>query len=156
MRVGLSAFSRRCPLSTTAITNTLKIDKSRFPKLEEKDLEEHYIAGWGPGGQNVNKATNCCQLKHKPTGIIVKVHKSRVLEENRQIARMILAEKVDIFINGENSVSEQKKRLALKKMDMRDALNARRREMKAAFKDKLQQELEPPKTRSSQPEIENT
>ena len=45
-----------------------KIDFSKIPKLQESDLEEKYIRGWGPGGQNVNKATNAVFLKHTPTG----------------------------------------------------------------------------------------
>lgn len=46
-----------------------QIDRSKVPKLEEKDLEENFIKGSGPGGQNVNKRINCCQLRHKPTSI---------------------------------------------------------------------------------------
>lgn len=41
--------------------------------LDESDLEEKFIKGFGPGGQSVNKSSNCVQLKHLPTGIIVKV-----------------------------------------------------------------------------------
>lgn len=41
--------------------------------LNEDEMEENFIKGWGPGGQNVNKSSNCVQLIHKPTGIIVKV-----------------------------------------------------------------------------------
>lgn len=41
--------------------------------LSEDDLEEKFIKGWGPGGQKVNKSSNCVQLLHKPTGITIKV-----------------------------------------------------------------------------------
>ena len=44
------------------------VDKSRLPVLNEDDLEEQFIKGSGPGGQNVNKSTNCVLLKHLPTG----------------------------------------------------------------------------------------
>lgn len=44
------------------------IDYSRFPKLNEDELEENFISGHGPGGSKVNKKTNCVQLKHIPTG----------------------------------------------------------------------------------------
>lgn len=44
------------------------IDYSKFPTLKEKDIEEQFIQGHGPGGSNVNKSTNCVLLKHLPTG----------------------------------------------------------------------------------------
>lgn len=44
-----------------------------YPKINEVDLIETLTSGHGPGGQSVNKSTNCVVLKHKPTGIYVKV-----------------------------------------------------------------------------------
>lgn len=41
--------------------------------LNEDDMEENFIRGWGSGGQKVNKSNNCVQLIHKPTGIMIKV-----------------------------------------------------------------------------------
>lgn len=41
--------------------------------LNEEDMEEKFIKGSGPGGQSVNKSSNCVQLIHKPTGIMIKV-----------------------------------------------------------------------------------
>lgn len=48
-----------------------KIDTSRVPVLCEDELEEWFVKGSGPGGQNVNKRTNCCSLRHKPTGVVI-------------------------------------------------------------------------------------
>lgn len=45
-----------------------KIDTSRVPVLCEDELEEWFVKGSGPGGSNVNKRTNCCSLRHIPTG----------------------------------------------------------------------------------------
>ena len=42
-------------------------------KILAKDIEESFVKGNGPGGQKVNKSSNCVVLKHKPTGIVVKV-----------------------------------------------------------------------------------
>ena len=39
----------------------------------QDDLEEQFVKGGGPGGQSINKTSNCVVLKHKPTGIVVKV-----------------------------------------------------------------------------------
>lgn len=47
--------------------------KYPFPELVESELEEQFQRGSGPGGQAVAKTSNCCVLKHLPTGIVVKV-----------------------------------------------------------------------------------
>jgi len=44
--------------------------------LNDDDIEEKFVKGWGKGGQKVNKTNNCVELKHKPSGIIVKVRKN--------------------------------------------------------------------------------
>lgn len=45
----------------------------KFPEILERDLEESIVKGSGPGGQSVNKTSNCVVLLHKPSGIVVKV-----------------------------------------------------------------------------------
>lgn len=45
------------------------IDYSKVPKLLETDLKEKFVRGSGPGGQSVNKTSNCVFLTHIPTGI---------------------------------------------------------------------------------------
>lgn len=51
-------------------------------------------AGSGPGGQVINKSSICVSLIHRPTGIRVLVQETRSQEQNRKIARKLLAEKV--------------------------------------------------------------
>ncbi|KAL8180159.1 UNVERIFIED_CONTAM: hypothetical protein K2H54_009074 [Gekko kuhli] len=88
--------------------------------LNEADLEEQFVRGSGPGGQATNKTSNCVVLKHVPSGIVVKCHQTRSLEENRQRAREILREKVDVFYKGETSeVVKEKKELQKKKQAKR-------------------------------------
>lgn len=65
----------------------------------------------------VNKTSNCVFLKHKPTGISVKVHAERSLMANRRIARQFLTLKLDKHFNGKHSkmnvqVAKQQKRKA--------------------------------------------
>ncbi|XP_068747458.1 mitochondrial translation release factor in rescue-like [Montipora capricornis] len=99
---------------------TRVIDFVRFKhevSLKENEIEENFIKGWGKGGQSVNKTNNCVQLKHKPSGIIVKCHESRSLARNRTLAREILKQKLDFLINGKESelaqaTSKKKKRKA--------------------------------------------
>ena len=56
------------PSSPVREKHTSGLDRSLVPTLNEDDIEETFIKGGGPGGSNVNKSVNCCQLKHKPTG----------------------------------------------------------------------------------------
>lgn len=59
--------------SKTTITTT---PSKAVIKLDEADLEETFIHGWGPGGQAINKTANCVYLKHLPTQISVKCQAS--------------------------------------------------------------------------------
>uniref|UniRef100_A0AC35ERH1 Prokaryotic-type class I peptide chain release factors domain-containing protein n=1 Tax=Panagrolaimus sp. PS1159 TaxID=55785 RepID=A0AC35ERH1_9BILA len=82
-----------------------------FPEIRKEDCEQKYISGWGPGGQKVNTAQNAVMLKHKPTGITVKVHESRLLPDNINIAFERIKLAVDQHINGENSYQSQLQKL---------------------------------------------
>ncbi len=70
----------------------MQLDFSKFPKLNRSDVDEKVTKGSGPGGQSVNKTSNAVQLKHLPTGVVVKVHQTRSLDRNRKIAWERLAE----------------------------------------------------------------
>ena len=84
---------------------TLSKVKTRPPQiqLDEKDLEESFVRGGGPGGQKVNKTSNKVRLRHIPTGATVAVQEQRELVTNRSIARRLLRDKVDLIINGADS-----------------------------------------------------
>ena len=61
---------------------------------------------------------------------------SRSLEENRKSARRILREKVDLKINGENSVTAKKQRAEIEKVRRKKAKAKRRHEIREAAKQK--------------------
>ncbi|CAD8109791.1 unnamed protein product [Paramecium sonneborni] len=77
-------------------------------EIQQTDLEWKYIKGGGPGGQAINKTSNCVQLTHRPTGIQIKCQKSRDLETNKNYAIKALKEKLDEQINGTNSLANIK------------------------------------------------
>ncbi|KAG8514970.1 putative peptide chain release factor C12orf65, mitochondrial [Galemys pyrenaicus] len=92
-----------------------KKDRPALLALDEGDLEEQFVRGHGPGGQATNKTNNCVVLKHVPSGVVVKCHQTRSVEQNRKLARRILQEKVDVFYNGEDSPVFRERREAEKK-----------------------------------------
>ena len=86
--------------------------KSRMDRLgiRETDLEERFVRSGGPGGQNVNKVATCVWLRHKPTGLEVKVQRERSQALNRFLARRLLAAKIEEMMLG--AVSAQRQRIA--------------------------------------------
>ncbi|KAF6819738.1 peptidyl-tRNA hydrolase domain protein [Colletotrichum sojae] len=71
----------------------------------DSEIEESYLKGSGPGGQKINKTSSAVQLKHIPTGIVVKSQATRSRSQNRKIARELLAQKIDDLQNGDQSRS---------------------------------------------------
>ncbi|XP_044733146.1 mitochondrial translation release factor in rescue [Chrysoperla carnea] len=110
------------------------IDYSRVPVLNEKDIEEQHVRGSGPGGQATNKTSNCVILKHIPTGLVVKCHQTRSLIQNQNIARTILINKLDVFLNNENSVEAQTKRLIEKNSKQKESKKEKLRRIKSEWK----------------------
>ena len=86
--------------------------------VQESDIDEKFIRSGGPGGQNVNKVATCVQLKHLPTGIIVKIQKDRTQGVNRFLARRSLVSKIQELTSGKpakeqlkiQKIQKQKKR----------------------------------------------
>lgn len=71
--------------------------------LLEKDLDEEFVRSQGPGGQHVNKTSTCVLLKHRPSGIGVKVQQSRSQLLNRFYARRQLCERLEAQQLGQQS-----------------------------------------------------
>ncbi|KAI0598018.1 RF-1 domain-containing protein [Biscogniauxia sp. FL1348] len=71
----------------------------------EHEIEESFLKGSGPGGQKINKTSSAVQLKHLPTGLVVKSQATRSRSQNRTIARQLLADKLDDLARGGESRS---------------------------------------------------
>lgn len=93
----------RLRLFTT--TTPLPANKPLPPRLKipETDLQETFLKGSGPGGQKINKTSSAVQLKHLPTGIVVKSQHTRSRDQNRKYARQILGERLDFLEKGDQS-----------------------------------------------------
>lgn len=71
--------------------------------IREDDIEETFIRSSGPGGQSVNKTSTCVQIKHIPTGIVVRSQRERSQGLNRFLARRLLVSKIEEKILGKKS-----------------------------------------------------
>lgn len=80
------------------------------PVLLESDLIENFLKGSGPGGQKINKTSSAVQLKHIPTGIVVKYQDTRSREINRKMARRILQDRIEELELGDEARTRVKAR----------------------------------------------
>ncbi|KAH6840835.1 RF-1 domain-containing protein [Chaetomium sp. MPI-CAGE-AT-0009] len=113
-----SSLELRNSFTTSAVAN-LKQLPPRPKHPPESEIEESYLKGSGPGGQKINKTNSAVQLKHIPTGLVVKSQATRSRTQNRKIARDLLALKLDELANGAQSrtaiVGDVKKKRAASK-----------------------------------------
>ena len=71
--------------------------------LAESDLDESFVRSGGPGGQKVNRTATCVHLKHRPSGLEVKMQRARSQALNRFFARRRLCELLEARTLGEDS-----------------------------------------------------
>jgi len=86
--------------------------------LSETDIEETFVRSRGAGGQKVNKSSTCVHLRHVPSGLIVKMQKSRSQGLNRYYARKRLCELLENKLLGKDS-SEAKRLSKIRKQKNR-------------------------------------
>ncbi|KAI4746139.1 hypothetical protein E4T50_03467 [Aureobasidium sp. EXF-12298] len=126
-RLFLSTTSVRntvCPTSRAFFSTTTSLSQKPLPPrptILESDITEAFLKGTGPGGQKINKTSSAVQLKHLPTGLVIKCQETRSRSQNRKIARRILAERIEVLVMGDDS---------------RAALKAEREKKKKASKNK--------------------
>lgn len=84
-------------------------ERMRKMGVREEDLQEKFVRASGPGGQKVNKTSSCVQLKHLPTGLMVRCGRERSQVLNRFIARRRLLDRIEKMRTG--SVAEEKSRI---------------------------------------------
>ena len=73
-----------------------------------------------------NKTSSAVQLKHLPTGLVVKSQETRSRTQNRKIARRVLAEKLEEIQLGDQSRKAIKLEVARKKKSSSDKKKRRK------------------------------
>ncbi|KAL2055063.1 hypothetical protein ABVK25_004401 [Lepraria finkii] len=89
-----------------SFTSSNALAAARLPPrmvIKEEDIKEAFLKGSGPGGQKINKTSSAVQLKHIPTGTVIKSQATRSRSQNRKIARRIIAEKIEEAEKGPES-----------------------------------------------------
>ncbi|KAJ9641833.1 hypothetical protein H2199_005046 [Coniosporium tulheliwenetii] len=107
-----SPYTPAGTLLLRTLTTTPHSPNALSPRLTilESDILESFLKGSGPGGQKINKTASAVQLKHLPTGIVVKCQHTRSRSQNRKMARRLLAERVEEMELGEESRGAMKRR----------------------------------------------
>lgn len=72
--------------------------KKRPIILDERDLQERFIRGSGPGGQAINKLSTNVELVHIPTHTRVTCQHTRSRQQNREIARRLMSQRLEWLI----------------------------------------------------------
>ena len=116
-------------------------------ELADADIEETFVRGSGSGGQKINKTSSCVQLKHLPSGTIVRCQETRSREANRWLAREMLAER--LLEARESELSER--RQAAEKI-RRQKRRRSRRQKERMLADKKHQSEKKAQRKSVKPE----
>lgn len=90
-RVPATEAQGRVHTSTSTVAVLPEPDEVQVKIDWANDVEEFATTSQGPGGQNVNKVATAVQIKHKPSGIIIRMMESKSQQQNRQMARRLLA-----------------------------------------------------------------
>ena len=75
--------------------------------ITKRDITEKFVRSSGKGGQNVNKVATCVQLKHLPSGMMVKVGSERSQNLNRFLAMRLLVDKIEESQTGKKGTREK-------------------------------------------------
>lgn len=143
-RSPFGAITARPSYALKAFTTSAVVAAKPLPPrktIDENDLQETFIRGWGPGGQKIvctpsrhnsrkyqliplhvqNKTSSTVQLRHLPTGLVIKCQTTRSRIQNRKIARRLLADKLDLIENGsESRIALREEKLRRKKSSKRN------------------------------------
>lgn len=107
----MSPTEKRGRVHTSTITvAVLREPKSTEIQLKDQDLEIRTCRGSGAGGQHRNTTDSAVQVKHKPTGILVRVESERSQHQNKAAALVMLRAKLLVASREKTLVGHNSKR----------------------------------------------
>ena len=89
-------------------------------------------------------------------GLVVKCHESRSLETNRQLARRLLADRLDRLLNGQQAVAAQQELIQQRRRQRSQDQRRRRRDRKQQWRDQRDAETAEPGQREDCGRSEDT
>jgi len=113
-----NANTYHVPIRLRLFTTSRAVPAKNLPPrriIPDSEFTEKFLHGSGPGGQKINKTSSAVQLKHLPTGIVVKYQDTRSRSLNRKNARRILQDRLEELEMGEDSRTSVKAREKSKK-----------------------------------------
>jgi protein subunit release factor B len=71
--------------------------------IDPAAIDEQFVRGGGPGGQKINKTSNCVVLRYPPLDLVVRCQEDRRRSVNRFLALRELVDQVEMKIAPESS-----------------------------------------------------
>jgi peptide chain release factor 1 len=93
-RIPATESQGRIHTSTATVAVLPQVDDVDEVKVDPADLEIMTTAAGGPGGQHVNRTMSAVQIKHIPSGIMVRSEQQRSQHQNKAKALQILSAKL--------------------------------------------------------------
>ena len=93
-RIPATESQGRIHTSTATVAVLPEVDDIDEIHIDPNDLEIMTTAAGGPGGQHVNRTLSAVQIKHIPSGIMVRSEQQRSQHQNKAKAMQILSAKL--------------------------------------------------------------
>jgi peptide chain release factor 1 len=93
-RIPATESQGRVHTSTATVAVLPQVEDIDEVQIDPNDLEISATAAGGPGGQHVNRTMSAVQIKHLPTGIMVRSEQQRSQHQNKAKALQILSAKL--------------------------------------------------------------